>query len=358
MMNLTDEKKRAYGNELKDMLIKCEFGGGQLCTADDFDWFYDFYMGNCYKFNANGRLEIGKDGSTASLTIVLVLGDSSLNYSYLTQLGIRLMIHNSSLFHPLIFENGQNLAPGYRTSMLVRRTYYDRLAEPYNDCIDNVTPSNPQKTRLMKVMFESLNQSTYDQTYCFNLAFQEILDKTCNCVNPSYPYSNETVAKCIDDNQMECKSDIFQIVFSNPSFYFHELCPKVCDHFEYDTQLSLSKYPTRRYWNALKKSATSSLSNSSAQLLALSKISQISSYEDARENILAFKVYYDDLSYNLIKESPYWSYSLLLASFGGTIVLFFGMSVLSFLEFFELAFYVGSYLFKFINTLWQKRDTK
>ena len=47
-------------------------------------------------------------------------------------------------------------------------------------------------------------------------------------------------------------------------------------------------------------------------------------------------IYYTDLSYNYIVESPYYSIIDLLSSFGGQIGLMLGMSVLSLVEIIDL----------------------
>lgn len=52
--NLSDSQRRSFGYELKDMLLSCTYNLNR-CTADDFDWFYDVFYGNCYKFNSGKK---------------------------------------------------------------------------------------------------------------------------------------------------------------------------------------------------------------------------------------------------------------------------------------------------------------
>ena len=49
--NLKNENKKKLGFPLDDMLIRCWFNS-QDCSAADFEWFYDYTYGNCYKFNS------------------------------------------------------------------------------------------------------------------------------------------------------------------------------------------------------------------------------------------------------------------------------------------------------------------
>ena len=60
---------------------------------------------------------------------------------------------------------------------------------------------------------------------------------------------------------------------------------------------------------------------------------------------LSFNIYYTDLSYMLIEEHPFWDVFLLFSSIGGNLGLFVGMSFLSFVEIFELAFLFLEFLF-------------
>lgn len=68
------------------------------------------------------------------------------------------------------------------------------------------------------------------------------------------------------------------------------------------------------------------------------RINKITSYSDASKYYLSFNIYYSDLSYTFIEESPYWDLFLLLSNIGGNLGLFVGMSFLSFVEIFELFF--------------------
>lgn len=69
-----------------------------------------------------------------------------------------------------------------------------------------------------------------------------------------------------------------------------------------------------------------------------SRVARIESYEESRKHFISFNIYYDQLVYQLIKEEPFWNAVLLLSNFGGSLGLFVGMSILTFVELIELAF--------------------
>ena len=65
-------------------------------------------------------------------------------------------------------------------------------------------------------------------------------------------------------------------------------------------------------------------------------ISEIENVEEARKSFLMVNIYYKEIAYTYISESPKWNIVTLLSNFGGQLGLFIGMSLLSFLEFFDL----------------------
>ena len=57
---------------------------------------------------------------------------------------------------------------------------------------------------------------------------------------------------------------------------------------------------------------------------------------DFKKNILSLTIYYPDLSYTKISESPKLSTSNLISNIGGTMGLYVGISLLSLVEIIEL----------------------
>lgn len=55
--NMNDSVRKTFGYDFKDMLLSCTFNL-KNCTENDFDWYYDLYYGNCFKFNSGKNLNI------------------------------------------------------------------------------------------------------------------------------------------------------------------------------------------------------------------------------------------------------------------------------------------------------------
>lgn len=225
MSQMNDTRKKQLGNTIENSVFFCKFNS-RPCEDYDLEWYYDFTLGNCYKFNAYGNKTVGKGGFLPSLQMTFVIGDSTTRYDYYQDIGMRILIHNSSLAAPIVSEDGISLAPGFNYDLKVSRTYYSRLPAPYSECLKDATNRTPTRTYMMNVMFDSLQIPNYNKRYCENLLFQQVLDTNCSCVDPAYKYRNNTMARCITERQFLCQDGMFRAVYGNPSFYFSKECPE------------------------------------------------------------------------------------------------------------------------------------
>ena len=102
--------------------------------------------------------------------------------------------------------------------------------------------------------------------------------------------------------------------------------------------MSQSMYLTNWYWAELKNFFQNDYKPKDTNQELVKNINKIETIDDARKNLLLVNIYYSDISYNYISESPYWTWTSLFSNFGGQLGLFIGMSVLSFIEFIDLIF--------------------
>lgn len=115
-------------------------------------------------------------------------------------------------------------------------------------------------------------------------------------------------------------------------------CPKECDYIKYDTTISSSQYPANGYYELMNKFNISN-SNLYSGMLKDNKFDQ--------STVLAVNVFYISSSYMKISENPSILIYDLLPNIGGTMGLFVGISVLSFVEFVEIAI-------ELLAILWRK----
>lgn len=146
-----------------------------------------------------------------------------------------------------------------------------------------------------------------DQFGCYSLAFPKIFNF------PPCPYQIDPHI-----NMTECI----------------ELCPHECKSTSYDLSISYGEYPTRKYMKDLserfetfKWAFKTDLNNSKYNFDSL---------ELARASLVKIFVYFEDIKYTKISEAPTMTFVDLIASIGGTLGLFIGISLLSFVELIEL----------------------
>jgi hypothetical protein len=120
-----------------------------------------------------------------------------------------------------------------------------------------------------------------------------------------------------------------------------DFCPEECDSVTYSLSTSLSEYPEPLYAQNLIKS---SFLNSTFTDIK-------SNYSNLKKSVLAFSVYYSELKYTEIRELEKLGLVDLICAIGGTMGLFVGASLLSFVEILEGT--IGAFLvyFKRSNTL-------
>lgn len=113
---------------------------------------------------------------------------------------------------------------------------------------------------------------------------------------------------------------------SFPSYCNNE-CPQECDSEEFSFTLSTSKFPTDIYQNIVLDKLSKS------PLLNFSKV-------NIEKDVALVKIYFDELKYTLIDQIPKMDTESLISSIGGSLGLFMGLSICSFMELLELLWIV------------------
>ena len=245
---------------------------------------------------------------------------------------------------------GVTVGTGMETNIGIKRTIISKLSSPYSSCV-NGSSSSSNDSLLYKEIF-ALGQKTYRQKYCFKLCYQYNLIINCKCYDPQFPsiasvipeFSNQTVPGCHDTEQVSC--------MSNQQTYFDEYgtsnytncsrnCPLECESVNYDLRISTATYPTSNYlkWLLLQTSLTQKYSNQTTLLT------------DIQNSILKLNIFYDDMFYTKLSDSPAITSDTLLGTIGGNMALFLGISFLSFVEVMELFYEIvkAAVGFKFKN---------
>ncbi len=150
----------------------------------------------------------------------------------------------------------------------------------------------------------------------------------CNCslfqIFSLYNHSN-----CHTLEQFTCLNRVyFEKVLSNDFMKVncYPLCPSQCQTKVYKTHQSMNQFCTEPYVDLIRERKN-----------FLSKYdNQTLSPESIKSNLVKVNIYYDSLSYTQITESAKMNKVSLLASIGGFMGMFLGMSLMTFVEILDI----------------------
>jgi hypothetical protein len=317
-----DENRKLLGFRLEDMLLFCHFNQKD-CSSKDFSWYFSYEYGNCFQFNSGLNLagysiplkNSTKPGLDYGFFLILILGNVSNKYVSSLSSGLRVFIHNSS-FRPLP-EDGIDIKTGTLTNIAIKKSLTRKEPSPYSDCLSqNLTkPFLYQETvRLYKF---------YRQRDCLDLCFQKLTIKSCSCYALSLPNLYNDSVPCIESLHGRCTADVYTLFSKNDMQQLCDECPLECDEIAYEYSLSMSDFPVDQLVNSLFEDV--SFKNSYFQ----------DSLEKTKQKAVGFRVFFNRLKYTFISEKPKTSITDLIANIGGTLGLYLGMSILSFMEIIE-----------------------
>lgn len=237
---------------------------------------------------------------------------------------MRIAIYNSSVNNPFIYDQGYDVHPGVVTNIEVRKSFNERLGPPYSNCLDDLTNSSSGQSDFMKLAFERMNQTQYNQIYCQNVCLQSAVIEKCKCYFLNLPLINTTVRKCTDLSPlMVCYNNVLTNFSIDPTAYCQDKCPDPCSTQSFDTYTSQSQYLANWYWNEQKNfySSTSSTRQAFGSSSQLSVYETVSAYDvdQARNNIVRLNIFFQYLGYTLISESPLYTVDSFLANVGGNL---------------------------------------
>lgn len=326
------------------MLLSCRYGdfddNRSFCDETDFQVVPIGEFRKCFQFNAlsldnrTNKSSIRKittqNGKHSGLQLELYIGSESNCRSPLTTTsGLAVYVHDYT--YTLTEEdNAIQVQPGTEANIAVDRTEIKQLPQPFGDCYESQTSA---KTDLI---IKTVNLTgNYTQQYCLQLCFEEFLVEFCDCYDNSVPLfaksyivtskSLKTCPKFID-SIYNCEYLIKKLFYNNINDKAClKSCPKECEYVTYKTSVSYSKYPSDDYMKLLSNNLTTKY-----------VLNGVEDLEIKKENIVSLNIFYKNSKYKTIEEQAAIELGIFVVNFGGTLGLFLGCSVLSFLELFEI----------------------
>ena len=134
---------------------------------------------------------------------------------------------------------------------------------------------------------------------CNELCIQfEYIYKNCSCLDPSIPIVNNFTV-CATISKLECVARLRDLLDIDSDLTIEtcsKYCPHECKYFKYNTRLSMADYPTEYYYKVIRNQSNL------VDLFNNSKI-QIN-YETFKMSLLYVNVFFEELIYTAIVESP------------------------------------------------------
>ena len=329
---LSMDEKKMFSHNLSDILIECWFNGND-CNEMDLIWLYDDTYKNCFTFNSGvdsrGNKMTLKKSNLAGFNFGLYLKlyvniyEKLLEYSNDFELGTIIRIGNSSY----MTDNSNNdifLSPGFYGYVQLEREFRTMLPKPYSNCeIDSSSPMFRQDLDLFNLI--GFSKYDYSQQLCLTQCLQKKFIEKYNCTS----YSMLSLY-----NLTQCESEIEDLIWSlDDSFDGNFInknclpsCPLECNQTLFKTSISFSKF--------IGDNLTFNIINNPE--LASDFINRTIDANAARESFVAVSIYYNSLSYMETTEASNMNIASLLASIGGSLSLFLGVSVFSLCELVEV----------------------
>nr|XP_020827532.1 amiloride-sensitive sodium channel subunit delta [Phascolarctos cinereus] len=311
MSLLPPYNETAHESRGSDFISSCCDSGG-ACQKKDYQFFHHPIYGSCYTFNnrgMNGFWKADRSGLTHGISLILKAEQNDHLPLLSTEAGVKVIIHARNQT-PFLEYQGFSIRPGTETTIGVREDEVHRLGGQYDRCTKDGGDVDVQL----------LYDSAYSTQACLHSCFQELMIKTCGCGYYFYPLPEG--AQFCNYNQYPAWGHCFYKLYQN--LEAHRLpcfsrCPKPCWESLYHLSAGVAKWPS-----------------SKAEDWILSTLDKKNNSREKRNSVTKVHIFYQQLNYRSVDETPVYSVTQLLSSMGSLWSLWFGSSVLSVVEMLEL----------------------
>ena len=326
--------------DFEGLVISCMFRNKPCNLKEDFISIFDSYYLNCVRFNSGidslGRSMGSKKVYAANdeLSIEFYIGLPNQITSFYDDKRLFVWIHDFSTQLNRLPEDGLTFTAGF--DVFVKGTPYiykqfNQWPFAYSECTvheDNRLLKPLENTSIFdRVYAENI---TYSRARCLSFCYQELVVQKCGCI--SY-WPNVTIAGydyCLIGQKAKCSFDFYYGDFIMNDFIDKnclDRCPAECVTLGISTQLAFKQYPHASYLETTLKTNPMLINKYANQTDFKSNLAQ---------SVLKLTIRYESLTYKETVEEPRMSWKSLLGKLGGDLHIFLSMSLISFIDIFEL----------------------
>ncbi|XP_070566204.1 acid-sensing ion channel 2-like [Ptychodera flava] len=312
------------GHQNEDFILQCTFDQTK-CHYEDFEVIQDDKYGNCFTWNHHSRnmsLRSTGPGSTHGLKLTLFTEQSEYISIYGQDSGVRVSIHEMGTT-PFPEDDGFTVAPGKATGVGLKQLIINREDPPHGECSNSTS-------------FESMYGDGYSVAACRKQCLQDYMERECGCVD-TIMISDVPRCRILNQTQEICRQLMYYMLQNN---MLECECALPCSEIIYLKTISQSLWPSVTYLYHLLKTIHS----------INDKTKDINDFEQAQSNLVRLEVYFEEMTYETMSETPkYEGVYNLLAEIGGVIGIYVGLSFITVVEFVEFFVAVVRYLFRRIK---------
>jgi hypothetical protein len=298
-------------------LIECN-------VTEQLETYFHPWWGSCVKFNGNkARPPCKVFRSSIGFYNTIFVGhgmgksldeSSQFNRFYSTyQDGVLMFIDD----YPITYSTGISVPAGTVANIGLSKTVTKNLPYPYSSCQDAA-----QVDTLLSREMKRHGYVQYTRDVCIVFCQQKlIIDRVC-CYDARFPAILNAHQPCLTREQYSKASDI--IDFADFSDECSSYCPFECETITHTASISYGALS----WICIGQIDVDYINS----IYGLN----YSSCEDYENTFAIVDYYFEELKYTQISASPAMLLGDLIANIGGTLGLFVGVSVLSFVEILEL----------------------
>ncbi|CAD5211340.1 unnamed protein product [Bursaphelenchus okinawaensis] len=309
-----ESAKVQMSQELNELIMECTFNQKDCDIEKDFNRIHDATFGNCYTFNWNRTRTVTAHRAGANFGLRVLLYANVSEYLPTTEaVGFRITVHDKWVV-PFPDAFGHTAPTGFMSSFGVRMKQFYRISKPHGSCADGGEEAETYVYKNYKYSVEG----------CHRSCTQHKVISTCGCADPSYPIpESSTMCKMTDPIAREC--------IKNTTQYMGRLiaeqnvcdCHQPCSELGYEVSYSAARWP------------------SGTTKLRECQLGDDMCMEKYRKNAAMIQIFFEELNFETLTESPAYTWMSCLADLGGMLGLWIGASVVSVLEIVALAFYVA-----------------
>jgi hypothetical protein len=317
------EQNNSSSSLINETILKFSYDSIEFSTnyySHLIEEFNDDYYGKCFRFNSGKYNQTIYNSTTSGLDNGLYLNvyfNVSSSYDFTEMI---FFIYNQSLPPLWLYNNGYWIRPGSWNYFEIERVFAQHLGEPYSDCLKNVSYFSLNKTIIDYIL--KLNR-TYSQKDCFDLCSYmfTIKESDCNCTSSNL---DQFFTDCyIHKIKRPCTREYIKNFRKNNQIKIcSEYCPLECDSMNYVINTYNEQIPIN--------------GNISETASDYQFTQRFRTYEEANKHFIGLRVYYKNLKYTIISESPKMEVYNLVSNIGGNWSLFLGISFLSIIELVEI----------------------